>query len=190
MKTKKRNGNDTFAQVTANKICSRLANGEPLTRICKDWDMPCRETVYDWINRYPKFKVQYEQARERQADFLVDEIIDIADGKDIVESDRDGHTEHLRWQRRPQLGDGEIEERKLRIASRQWLAKVMRPKKYGATQQVEINETKTVTETKVTRIEFVAPQLGAPTQIPALPDIDAEDWSHPDIVDSTNPASD
>lgn len=178
-----------YDKKTANRICARLAGGQTLTRICKDRDMPCREVVYDWIKRYPEFKVAYEEARERQADFMVDEILDIADGLDVPESSRDGQTEHLRWPRRP-IADHEIEERRLRIASRQWLAKVMRPKKYGATQQVEINETKTVTETKITRIEFVAPQLGAPTQIPALPDIDAEDWSHPDIVDSTNPASD
>ncbi len=182
-------GRSTYDKKVATKICNRLAGGQTLTRICKDNDMPCRETVYDWLKARPEFKAAYDEARERQADFIVDEILDIADGLDVPESGRDGKTEHLRWPRRP-IADHEIEERRLRIASRQWLAKVMRPKKYGATQQVEINETKTVTETKITRIEFVAPQLGAPTQIPALPDIDAEDWSHPDIVDSTNPASD
>lgn len=185
MKTKKKRSNDLYEKVLGDRICERLANGETLVRICKDWDMPCRETVYDWMARYPKFKLQYEEARERQADFMVDEILDIADGLDVPESSRDGQTEHLRWPRRP-IADHEIEERRLRIASRQWLAKVMRPKKYGATQQVEINETKTVTETKVTRIEFVAPQIGAPSPIPAI----EQSVEDAEFVDATDPASD
>jgi hypothetical protein len=31
------------------RICARVANGEILTSICEDGDMPDRETVIDWI---------------------------------------------------------------------------------------------------------------------------------------------
>src|SRR4029077_14910950 len=46
------------------KICERVANGETLTSICNEPDMPGWTTVHDWINADESFRQPFDRARE------------------------------------------------------------------------------------------------------------------------------
>ena len=104
-----------FTEELAHCICARIADGESLHRICKDADMPSRATVLLWLgsgNR-PEFLDQYMAAKEAKADYLADQILEIADCCEGAERST------------------EIQAAKLRIEARQWYAKVTAPKKYS-----------------------------------------------------------
>lgn len=104
-----------YTDELAEKICSRIANGESLHRICADIDMPSRSTVLLWFRSgdRPAFLNQYLDAKDAKADFLADEILEIADGCEGAERST------------------EIQAAKLRIEARQWYSKVTAPKRYS-----------------------------------------------------------
>tara|TARA_R110000824_G_scaffold6240_6_gene28943 strand:- start:401 stop:682 length:282 start_codon:yes stop_codon:yes gene_type:complete len=69
--------------------------------------MPNRDTVQTWLRGQPKFAAQYVRARELQADFYAEDIIEIADTEDD-------------WQRA-----------RVRIDARKWTSSRMAPTKWG-----------------------------------------------------------
>lgn len=86
----------------------RLAQGESLNQICQDKALPSRSTVYNWIDDNADLLDKYTRARERQADFLADEIVKIADNP-----------------------EGDWQRDRLRVEARKWTAAKLRPRKYG-----------------------------------------------------------
>lgn len=116
----------TYNETIAAQICVRLANGEPMTKICRDESMPAQSTVYLWLSKYPAFVEMYTRAREDQADTLADEIVAIAD-------------EPVRGEKRVIKANGDIEvieadmvdHRRLRVDARKWVAAKLKPRKYG-----------------------------------------------------------
>ena len=56
----------------AERICERIAEGEPLTRICKDRQMPAYRTVLGWRVANEEFSHLYARARQDAADTLAD----------------------------------------------------------------------------------------------------------------------
>lgn len=69
-----------FSEELADEICERIADGESLRSICRDDEMPSKATVFRWLAEKQDFQDQYTRAREAQADSLVDDMLDIADG--------------------------------------------------------------------------------------------------------------
>lgn len=63
------------------EILYRIENGESLLQICKDPQMPGRNTVNDHIFADKIFSGKYNHARERQAEYLFEEMHEIARGK-------------------------------------------------------------------------------------------------------------
>ena len=104
-----------FTDKLAACICDRIANGESLHRICASTDMPSRSTVLLWLRsgERPEFLNQYMDAKDAKADFLADQILEIADGCEDAERST------------------EIQAAKLRIEARQWYSRVTAPKKYS-----------------------------------------------------------
>lgn len=88
-------------------ICERLAFGESLRAICQSAGMPSVWTVLRWVREKPGFAQQYAHARELQAEFYADSIVNIADAAED-----------------PQLA-------RLQIDARKWIASKLLPKKYG-----------------------------------------------------------
>lgn len=113
----------SFAQETADIICLRLAEGESLRAICASPDMPNRSTVFRWLEASEPFRDQYARAREAQADYYAEEIIEISDdGSRDVQLDGDGN----------ERVDHEVVARsRLRVDARKWFASKVAPKKYG-----------------------------------------------------------
>lgn len=62
----------TFSPELFDAICERLANGETLTDICQEPDMPNRGSFYEWKNASPERTQQYVRAREALADLEFD----------------------------------------------------------------------------------------------------------------------
>jgi hypothetical protein len=108
-------------------ICVRLGLGESLREICRDEDMPNKSTVMRWLAEHQEFRDQYAGAREAQADYYAEEIIEIADDgtNDWMERKRDDGTTI-------EVENKEVLNRsRLRVDTRKWLMARMAPKKYG-----------------------------------------------------------
>jgi hypothetical protein len=117
----------TFTQATADAICKRLADGESLRQVCRDDDMPDKETVRGWRHSFPEFDAQYARARAEQAEGFLDEIIEIVDDGKNDWMDREvGRGRVIR------VVDPEAVMRsKLRYDARRWAMSKILPKKYG-----------------------------------------------------------
>jgi len=76
-----------------------------------------------WLAAHAEFRDQYAHAREAQADYWAEEIVEIADdGSNDTYTDKDGN----------KRTDQEVIARsRLRVDTRKWLMARMAPKKYG-----------------------------------------------------------
>jgi hypothetical protein len=66
------------AAATLDEILQRVADGEPLAKICEAWDQPYGR-VRSWLAKDPEREAAYRAARSLRADALVDETTDLAD---------------------------------------------------------------------------------------------------------------
>lgn len=118
-KLAKRPGRPTdYSNLIVSVICEQLSEGKSLRSICKAKKLPSCSTIFLWLSKYPEFLDQYARAREAQADYLVDEIIGIAD--------------------EPVLSSEQVAQNRLRVDARKWLAAKLRPRKYGDRIEHEI----------------------------------------------------
>jgi terminase small subunit-like protein len=67
----------TFSDEIFDEICRRLADGKTLLQICRDPEMPSRETVRRWIGNDDVRRRQYDQARRDGTDSLADELVEL-----------------------------------------------------------------------------------------------------------------
>ncbi len=116
----------------ANEICTLLAQGNSLRKICLQEGMPSREAIYDWLFNHKEFSDQYARAREQQADFYSEQCIEIADDgtNDTYEAD-DGSKK---------VAHDHIQRSRLRVDTRKWVAAQMAPRKWGQQQVQHMGE--------------------------------------------------
>lgn len=158
----------TYSPEVAERILDGLIEGRTLTSICSTPDMPDRRTVINWCQNVPEFAKRYDAANELKADFLFDEILDIADGRETV-SQTDRIQSFLEAFDTTDLSKGHgrtilIADRLMRIDARKYIVSKLRPRKYGQATQVEITGDPNKPITTITRIEIVAPQLAGPAE--------------------------
>jgi len=103
------------AQSIKDRVCLEITEGKSLRSICEADDMPAAETIRVWLIEDGEFSAQYTRAREEQADFYADEIIDIAD------TAKDANLARLQ------------------IDARKWKASKLQPKKYG--DKIDLNHS-------------------------------------------------
>lgn len=122
-----------YSDELADKICVQIASScIGLAKICKGLGISS-DSVYKWLNENKEFSDKYARAREEQADFLADEILEIADDgtKDTkIIFDKAGNqieVEDTEWTNRSRL----------RVDARKWVASKLAPKKYSDKHQVE-----------------------------------------------------
>lgn len=109
-----------------NTICDRIEKGESLRAILLEKDMPSSSTFYIWLDSDENKSKRYARATELRADYLFDEIINIADNTHegvVIETDDNGRTKEKK-------GDM-LGHRKLQVDSRKWILSKLNPKKYG-----------------------------------------------------------
>lgn len=130
-----------FTQEIAEGICERIASSnDGLSKICKEFDVST-VTVFAWLKDNAEFLNTYTRAREAQADFLADEIIEIADDSrndtvTIMKGDTAIEIENKEWTSRS----------KLRVEARKWVAAKLKPKKYGDKIDVTTDGDKITTQ--------------------------------------------
>lgn len=119
----------------ADEICDSLAEGSSLRNICLALNMPSKTTVMRWLSddNNVSFRDQYARAREAQADFYAEEVIQIADdGANDTYVDEDGNK---------RTDQDVIARSRLRVDARKWYAGKLAPKKYG--DKVDVNASHT-----------------------------------------------
>lgn len=92
-----------------DRICNELMAGKSLIKICEAEDMPHRVTVINWLGMYQDFATRYSKARESQADYMDDLILDTANASDPESAPAD----------------------RVKIDAYKWRAARLQPKKYG-----------------------------------------------------------
>jgi hypothetical protein len=125
----------SYTDAIAAEICRRLAAGESLSAICRSDGMPSRETVMAWTRdpAHAAFLGDYARAREDQADYYADQVIDEA----FAAHD-----------------NASAQVARVRIDALKWVAGKLRPKQWG--DLIRVGE-----ETDPARKSFVilAPRL-------------------------------
>lgn len=111
-----------FTQELADHICARIAEGESLRSVCRDENIPPTGTILRWVAQNEVFREQYEAAMEQRAEYLFEEMFEIADETklDTIETET-GERPNAEW----------ISRSRLRVDVRKWALSKMMPKKYG-----------------------------------------------------------
>ena len=92
-----------------DKIVELLSNGQSMRQICQLDDMPSRATMLRWLAKDTEFEAKCARAREDQADFMDDLILEAANNCDETNA----------------------QSTRVKIAAYQWRASKLKPKKYG-----------------------------------------------------------
>ncbi|MEM0732731.1 hypothetical protein [Neisseria perflava] len=120
--TKRKTGRPSkYSDELAEKICEKIANGRSLRSICAEAGMPTMSTVCKWLSENKEFSEQYARAREKQADYFAEEIIEIADSAEAESA--------------------AVSKAKLQIDARKWAASKIAPKKYGDKQEIDVKSS-------------------------------------------------
>lgn len=120
--TRRKTGRPTdYTKNMADKICEKIANGRSLRSICAEDGMPPMKTIYRWLEANEEFRHQYARARDKQADYFAEEIIEIAD--------------------RAEAESAAVSKAKLQIDARKWAASKIAPKKYGDKTELDVKSS-------------------------------------------------
>ncbi len=110
MEEPKKTGRPTvYTEAIGDKICEQISEGMAVASICKAKDMPAPRSVYRWLRTIDGFRQNYEQAKEDQADAMVEKMLEIADS---AEADN-------------------AQVARLQVDTRKWVASKFKAKKYG-----------------------------------------------------------
>ena len=111
-------------------ICERVATHDcGLNTLCEMYDdMPDKRNINLWRRRYPEFRSLYAQAKCEQIEFLIEDILEIADnGKNDWMEYQDKNNDCIGWR----VNGEHIQRSRVRIDTRKWLAAKLAPKIYG-----------------------------------------------------------
>ncbi len=143
-----------YSQEIALKICSEFStSSKSLKTICAPDDMPSVRTVLGWLaegdkengrTEFKEFLHSYTRAKQEQADFLTEEMLEIADdsSQDLARIDDYGN----------KIEDKEFTNRsRLRVDTRKWIASKLKPKKYG--DKIDLNHGGSLEIKQITGME-------------------------------------
>lgn len=145
-------GRDWDRELVMDHICDKLATssrglGNILLAGYGENCLPSYSTVMKWMEEDKALSDRYTRAKEAQADFMADEILDVAD------DGRNDWMEQLDKEQQPagyKLNGEHVQRSRLRVESRKWLAAKLKPKKYGDRTEVEHSGTiNTLTDEQV-----------------------------------------
>ena len=140
MAKKKMGRPSIYSDELACEICFRLSRGDSLNRICKDPKMPEAVTVWRWLNdgKHEEFCKKYARAREYQAEYIFNDLLDIADdGSNDFLVDKDGN---------PTKNMEHIMRSRLRVDTRKWYLSKIVPKVYGDKSSKDVNINVNISE--------------------------------------------
>lgn len=127
-----------YTEDLGDLICQGISRKTALAKLCDNDDtLPTPRTVYSWLRKHPEFLQNYQEAKEDQADYHADEILEIADNPEI----EPGH-------------------KKIMVDARRWSTSRFNTKKYGEKQTTVHEGTVTLEQLseEEVRIRFAAAQ--------------------------------
>ena len=125
----------TYSPERAARICAEIACGKSVREVCRMPDMPSMDTVFAWLAKHEDFRAAYSAARGAQADYLAEEMLEIAD-----DARNDWMTRQTENGRTITVVNGEhIQRSRVRIDTRKWLLAKLQPKKYGDLVQAQVS---------------------------------------------------
>lgn len=107
----------TYREDVFVELLEWLEMGKTVATFCVEHELP-RRTLYGWMKREPDLAARVVQARQLGCLSIEDEMLEIADGRDEMDSD-------------------DVQRRKLRLWMREKLLVWHDPSRYGAKQQIE-----------------------------------------------------
>lgn len=108
---------------TLKDVFTRISEGESMRSVCRDEDMPCRNSIEKWIREDEYTMSQYTRARELRQELIFEDILNIAD---------DNHKDLRYLKDGTEVTDADVIQRsRVRIDARKWMLGKMNPKKYG-----------------------------------------------------------
>jgi hypothetical protein len=125
-----------FNQAFADILCQAVARTErsivSVINVLKNDNpgFPGYTTIKKWLIESEDFAAQYARAKEDQADYLAEQIIEIADDSSEDEIFIGGDDETGAGARRV-MNSEFVQRSKLRVDARKWIAAKLKPKKYG-----------------------------------------------------------
>lgn len=124
----------SFTQEIADTICSRIIEGESVRTICESEEIPHISTVMRWLAVNKEFREQYARAKELQAEYFAEEILDISD-----DGTNDWMTRENKDGSEYEVVNSEVLQRsRLRVDTRKWLMGKLAPKKYGDSATLKV----------------------------------------------------
>src|SRR3990167_3654582 len=118
----------------AKKICTLISTShKSLRTVAKEVGISV-PSILTWLQVHPEFLAQYTHAKEEQADYLTEEMLEISDDseKDTMTVKQGGsmvQAENKEW----------VNRSRLRVETRKWIASKLKPKKYG--DKLDVNQT-------------------------------------------------
>lgn len=132
---------DDEKEVVFNSIISDIENGASLRSCLRKENAPSSSTFFIWIDESEEKSKRYERAIELRAEYLFDELFEIADKQsEDVSTDKDGNRI---------VNPNIVQRNRLQIDVRKWALSKMIPRKYGDKLDVT-QETKQITEIVLT----------------------------------------
>lgn len=61
-----------FSEALFEEICTLIAEGQNLTQICRNPEMPNRTKFMSWVNKNPELMEKFEQAKRQYVDVMHD----------------------------------------------------------------------------------------------------------------------
>ena len=118
-----------FNEVVAGLIIEMLLEGHSMRSICQLEDMPSKATVFRWMQHNAQFRADYELAKQYDADWLIEEVKEIADDASKDWIDTEGGKV---------FNKEAVQRARLRVDARFKLAEKLFPKRFGAKVTQEI----------------------------------------------------
>ena len=104
-----------YSEELAEQICNRIASGQSVRQICELEQFPARSTVMQWLAEKEDFRTKCARARELQADYMDDLILEAANA----------------------CNEENYQSTRVKISAYQWRASKLKPKVYGEKIQQE-----------------------------------------------------
>lgn len=127
-----------YTKELCDEICFAIAtSSKGLHRLCRENEnFPSYKTIFNWILNNKEFLHNYEKAREAQAEYLFEEIVDIADDK--------SNDTLITGDGVPYVNKEWVQRSRLKVDARKWAASKLLPKRFGDKVGVEIETGYTI----------------------------------------------
>lgn len=126
-------------------ICKKLAtSNKSLKTVCKELKIDIGK-VLEKLAENGNFTLQYARAKQDQADYLAEEIIEIADdisNDTIIDPETGKAKENKEW----------VNRSRLRVDARKWVAAKLKPKKYS--DKIDVSHSGEIEVKQITGMEI------------------------------------